>query len=126
MNEQLKQYRGNYLQKNFFEKEEISLNEYILIEDSEKKNYGQEIINGITKYYKKIEVELTDEEFDLYLKIKNAEMLEQMNSKQTTMKNIMIFWLVLTIIGIVGIFIMVGMINSKDSSDLGMILLSIL
>ena len=42
-------------------------------------------------------LELTDEEFDLYLKIRNAEILEGINEKQNTMKNIMLFWLVLTV-----------------------------
>lgn len=110
MNEHLKKYKDNYVVNNLFIKEEITKQEYEILKLDKDVICGyDEKLNGENEYYKKTLVNLTDEEFDLYLKIKNVQMLEDIDTKQKTMKNIMIFWFIITLIPtIIGIYFLCG------------------
>lgn len=50
------------------------------------------------KYYKKVPIDIEDKELSLMVQLKIYEKLEQIDNKQSTIKNIMIFWFVITII----------------------------
>jgi|GEM_PF-4619490 len=60
--------------------------------------------------YRKDVFELTDEELVLGIKINNYKLNKRMNNNINTMKKIMIFWLVLTLINLAGVFYIVSKI----------------
>lgn len=46
-------------------------------------------------------MQLNDEEFKIYLGMKQVDKLNELDNKLRTIKNIMIFWVILTIIGLI-------------------------
>lgn len=107
---------------NCFEWVEITHEEYQSNPNADEGNYKFETFekrnneNGISeidyKYFKKIPVQMTNEELNLYLQVELLGSNRQMDNKIGTIKSIMIFWLILTIINLVGVFILVSKFNS--------------
>lgn len=64
------------------------------------------------KYYKKVPVELSETELDNFIKYKTFDYINTMDAKLNTMKNIMVFWLVLVIIQLILGFIIYGLFKS--------------
>jgi len=110
MNANFKKYKEKFTNNNFYDMGcEVTYEEYQKSEDKE-----MYICNGTRgyeqKYYKKDIFELSDEELDLGIKINNYKLNRKMNNNIDTMKKIMIFWLVLTIINLAGVFYIVSKI----------------
>ncbi|HEY5588451.1 MAG TPA: hypothetical protein VIK86_05780 [Candidatus Paceibacterota bacterium] len=109
MDEKFKKYKENFIKNNFFEKgSRVKLEEYEKSDDKEMYVY-ENIGNGDT-YYRKDVLQLSDEELDLGIKIGNFKRYKKINNNIDTMKKIMIFWLVLTIINLIAVFYMVSKI----------------
>lgn len=68
------------------------------------------------KFYTEEPEETSDEELSQYISLKLIEKLESLEKKQETMKSIMIFWFVLTIIGIICVVYFGYQINQYISS----------
>ncbi|PYG86867.1 hypothetical protein LY28_02688 [Ruminiclostridium sufflavum DSM 19573] len=99
----------------FYEKYGLFEKEYLPEEEQERLNalgpdsgekafgkYGYEP-EGLYEYrfYRKIPPQLTDLQLNNIVLLKLLEKTEDMNSKQNTIKNILIFWLILTVLGVV-------------------------
>lgn len=100
MKEDFKTYRNKCINNNFFNKEEIDYEYYNDLSDEEKNNYCEDEL-GLNKYYKKIPIELSNEELGVCIQIRQLEIAEEMNQKQSIIKDIMIFWLIVSIVSIV-------------------------
>ena len=101
--------------EHFYEEYELFEKEYLPEDEQERLNslpldsdeepfamYSYEP-NGLYEYrfFKKIPLQLSDSQLNNILLLKLLEQSEQMNNKQRTIKNILIFWCTLTVIGIV-------------------------
>ncbi len=105
MNKYFEQFYEEY---NLFEKEYLPEEEQerlnSLSVDSDEQpfeKYDYEA-NGSFEYrfFKKIPIELSDLELNNIILFKLLEQSKEMNKKQTVIKNIMIFWCILSILGI--------------------------
>lgn len=99
----------------FYEEYDLYEKEYLPEEEQERLNslppdsneepfamYGYEP-NGLYEYrfFRKIPLQLSDSQLNNIILLKLLEQSEDMNKKQSTIKNILIFWCILTVIGIV-------------------------
>lgn len=118
MNSFIKEYKDNFLkqQKLTYRRTYVSdsendrLNSKYNNSESDKneieKVYQLEVnASGWLNFYTEQSEEVTDEEFLQYISMKLIQKLDSIDDKVDTMKNIMIFWVVLTIVGIVGAFL---------------------
>lgn len=114
MNDKFENYKKNFIEKNCYYEDKISGNEYFKLEDDSKKDYIKELEgNGEYKYCKKISYTFNDsDELKLYMEMVNYKTNKNMNKNMGKMKNIMSFWLVLSIINLIGIIYMAGKISS--------------
>ncbi len=118
MNSFIKEYKDNFLkhQKITYRRTYVSdsendrLNSKYNNSKSDKneieKDYQVEVnASGWLNFYTEQSEEVTDEEFLQYISMKLIQKLDSIDDKVDTMKNIMIFWVVLTILGIIGAFL---------------------
>ena len=113
MDEKFKKYKNDFIKDNFFcSGAAIKEEQYKKYTEDEKAYIyiEKDIKNNTTTYYKKDIFELNDEELNLAIKIKSYELNKKTNRNINTMRNIMLFWLALTIINLVGIFYIVSKI----------------
>jgi len=109
MNANFKKYKDDFIDNNFYDMGcEVTHEEYQKSEDKEM--YAYHDTGNEQKYYKKEVIELSDEELALGIKIRNYDVNKKMNNNIDTIKKIMIFWLVLTIVNIIGVFYIVSKI----------------
>jgi hypothetical protein len=78
--------------------------------DEIKKIYQvEENASGWLNFYTEQAETVTEEELSQYISMKLIQRLDSIDEKVNTMKNIMIFWVVLSIIGsIIGVFLIAG------------------
>jgi hypothetical protein len=113
MNTRVQEYKDNFLKE-----QKLTYNR-IYVSDSEndklnseynkseinkaeiKKNYRvEENAAGWLNFYTEQSETVTEQELSQYISIKLIQKLDSIDKKLYTMKNIMIFWLVLSIVGI--------------------------
>ncbi|AJA48637.1 hypothetical protein CPAST_c25680 [Clostridium pasteurianum DSM 525 = ATCC 6013] len=99
MDNDVKVYKENLMKNIFYTEEEVSKEEYKKLDKDERYTLGSDLGEG-EKYYKKIPLNIDDSELALLIQLKIYERLEQIDNKQSTIKNIMVFWLIITIIGL--------------------------
>lgn len=69
-----------------------------------KKDYKiHEDSNGSIKFYTEVSEDISDEELSEYISMKVIQRLDGIDEKLYTIKNIMIFWFILTLVGVVGL-----------------------
>lgn len=112
MSEEFKKYKDNFMVNNFYNVEEIPEEEYNSKAEDVKEYYYTELQGNNYKYFKKTPEQLSNEELNSFLQIRQFELTQQMDNKQNTIKNIMIFWMILTIINLIGSFYIISKIGS--------------
>ncbi len=118
MNSFVKEYKDNFLkqQKLTYRRTYVSdsendkLNSKYNKSESDKDEIRkvfqvEENASGWLNFYTEQSEEVTDEEFSQYISMKLIQKLDSIDDKVDTMKNIMIFWVVLTILSIIGAFL---------------------
>ena len=95
----------NYLNND--ENEKV-LKKYNLSDDDEAevlKQYKKETdMSGKIRFYtEQSQGQITDDELQQYINFKMIHRLDNMESTLYTIKNILVFWLILTIIGLIGL-----------------------
>lgn len=105
----------NKFYEHFYEEYDLYEKEYLPEEEQERLNslpldsdeepfaiYGYEP-NGLYEYrfFKKIPLQLSDSQLNNIILLKLLEESKYMNKKQNTIKNILIFWCILTVMAIV-------------------------
>ncbi len=68
---------------------------------------GEDTVGNI-RFYTEISEEVSDKELSEYISIKAIQKLDSIDNKLSTIKNIMIFWCVLTILGIFCALMVIG------------------
>ncbi len=63
---------------------------------------------GNIHFYTEISEEITDKELSEYVSLKSIQKLDSIDDKLLIIKNIMLFWCVLTVVGIFCIFIILN------------------
>lgn len=89
------------------EEENKKLNDFAFFSPTAKEakilnDYYKDVDERGRYFYKKVPADISDEEIKQYAIMKSLEVLKSMDKKLDTIKNIMIFWLVLSIISIIG------------------------
>jgi hypothetical protein len=80
-------------------------------------NYEVEEDEGYNvRFYTEEEEETSDQELFQYVSLELLEKIDNLEKKQETMKNIMILWFILTVIGIIGVVYLGYRINQYISS----------
>ena len=114
MNKIIEEYRKKFIIENdFYEKvyltdeEQEKLNQLVHNgfenEESPFKKYKYENIGSSKyKFYEAKPIEVSDSELNQYISMKMLDLTKEMNDKQSTIKNIMVFWVILTIISLFG------------------------
>lgn len=75
-------------------------------------DYYREFINDTFKNDKDNLDDFNNDELNQSIGLALLEQIKNMNEKQNTIKNIIIFWLILTIINLVGLFYLISKFNS--------------
>lgn len=114
MYKMLEKYRDEFSEDNdYYEKvylpedEQQKLNQQV-IEDNFKESdpfelyYCEETEGNLYRFYEKKPKEVSDAELNQYISLKMLELTKAMNEKQNTIQIILIFWLILTIISLLG------------------------
>lgn len=63
---------------------------------------------GNIHFYTEISEEITDKELSEYISLKSIQKLDSIDAKLSIIKNIMIFWCVLTVLGIISALIILS------------------
>lgn len=115
MNSFIQEYKDNFLkqQKLTYRRFYLSESENDKLIKIYKKNKSgvekdfkvEKDISGRKYFYTEKFETVTDEEVSQYISMKLIQKLDSIDDKVDTMKNIMIFWVVLTILGIVVAFL---------------------
>ncbi len=87
------------------ESEQEKLNRQIIEDNFKDSNpfedyYYDETEDGLYKFYEKKPKEVPDAELNQYISLKMLELNKSMNEKQNTIRGILIFWLVLSILSL--------------------------
>ena len=108
MKKLFEEYRKDFVKNNFPKRVYLSQKEYDTLGLEEDISYD----NKKSAYYKNVSMEITDEELNTFISLRMLEYTENLVQKQkkfteidekiNTMKGIMIFWLILTIISLIG------------------------
>ncbi len=110
----LEKYRDQFIEDNDYhekiylpEDEQEKLNQKIIENNYKESNpfeiyYYEETEDGLYKFYDKKPKEVSDAELNQYISIKMLELTKSMNEKQSTIQGILVFWLILTIISLLG------------------------
>ncbi len=119
MNTKIQKYKNNFLNERNLTISRLyvsdSENEVMLKKCKKSKNDRIEIesqyktetdLNGKVRFYTEEAEEVSDEELSQYIAMKTLDKLSKLDEQVYIIKNIMIFWLVLTIIGILASFYM--------------------
>lgn len=106
MDNDVKVYKENLIENIFYKEEEITKEEYKKLDKEERFTLGSDLGEG-EKYYKKMPLNIDDSELAPMIQLKIYEKLQQIDNKQETIKNIMVFWLIITIIGLAVVVIWV-------------------
>ena len=113
MDEKFEEYKKNFINQHCCYNEEISYEEYCKLDDTTKKEYEKNSsLDGTSgyyadEYYKHIPYNFSNsDELKLYLEMKSYEKNIKMQKSLEFMKNTMTFWLVLTIINLIGVIYM--------------------
>lgn len=77
------------------------------LSDEQKKNL--ETDNVKNQRYILEPMELTEDEFKVYLEMKQVDQLNELNNKLKIIKNIIIFWFILTLIGLAILLLFISM-----------------
>lgn len=115
MNMMLEKCREKFIEDNDYyekvylpEEEQERLNQKIIERDYNEgeenpfnKYSYEETEDNLYKFYEKKPMHIPDSELNQYISLKMLELTKAMDEKQKTMKNIMIFWLILTIISLI-------------------------
>lgn len=113
MNPNINEYREAFLQQHgltktkvYASKEETEIlkqkyNSYDTRKEVLKEYKVEDYLYGTVRFYKEVELETNDEEISQFITFKTLELMQSMEQKQNTIKNIMIFWVTLTIISLV-------------------------
>lgn len=114
MNKLLEDYREQFIEENdHYEKvylskyEQDRLNQQVIEKNYKEGNpfeeyYYEETEDDLYRFYDTKPMEVSDSELNQYISMKMLEVTKEMNEKQNTIKDILIFWLILTIISIIG------------------------
>lgn len=97
MNKSFNDYMSENINNIFFEKEKISFQEYEQLSEGEKEN----IIFDDNTYYKKIPLDYKRDDIQTGLMLEIYKQLYVLNKKQSTIKDILIFFCIITVISIV-------------------------
>lgn len=98
MSNKYKSLYNLFVKNNFSEREEI---EYEVYMNLNKDDTEVETQDGKNIFYKThLENNFDENQVNQAIQLKMLDELEKMNEKQNTMKNIMVFWLILTIINL--------------------------
>lgn len=95
-------YKHEFEKSNLYDREQISWKEYNALENKEDILQDYDNSNVLINY-RLIPTEVSDEERNNYIQMSLLDSIRMLNNKINTMKNIMIFWVVLTVIGIIGV-----------------------
>lgn len=114
MNKVLEEYYENFIEENdYYEKVYLPNDEQERLNRQVKEGWGSEespfdkyyydIASMNTyRFYEKKPIEIIDSELSQFISLKMFELTKSMEQKQNTIKSIMIFWLILTIINLIG------------------------
>jgi hypothetical protein len=111
-------YNDNYrkfIEESFTNKQEISELEYNALPVNERLRKPEDGTGENIKYYKLTIDDFNNDEFNQAIQLTLLLETKNINKKQSTIKNIMIFWLILTIINLIGLFYIInelGMLRS--------------
>jgi hypothetical protein len=89
-------------------KQEISREDYSKLLPNDR---DYDTATGTLKYYKRIKPEMTDEELNEHVLLNNNLFIEKIEKHLKTIKSIVIFWVILTIINIIGSIYLISEIN---------------
>ncbi|HEY5583749.1 MAG TPA: hypothetical protein VIK78_04565 [Ruminiclostridium sp.] len=104
-------YRRTYVSESENEKLTKKYNKSESDENEIKKNFKVEedsVVIGRFRFYTEQSETVTEEEISQYISMKIINRLDSLDEKINTMKGIMIFWVVLTIIGMIGTIFIAG------------------
>lgn len=93
-------YKSNFAKDIFCHKERIPYNEYSKLDPEEKSKCICETVGFENFYYRRIPLELTDEQLKTVILIETYKLNKDTNNKVSTIKSILVFWLVVSIIGL--------------------------
>lgn len=96
MSKSFDRYIDKNLENIFYEKKEISFQEYERLPQAEKDN----LVFENNQYYKKIPIDIDKNDVHTGLMIEIYKQLYMMNKKQNAIKNILIFFTLLTILSL--------------------------
>lgn len=106
MSRTFEEYRKDFIEINLCDKKLICYEEYNKLQS--KSDYKHE--NGV--YYKVVPMEITDDQLNQFIAMKNFVETKELNKRMNTVKNILVFWLVIGIIG--AIFAAANLLNSAS------------
>lgn len=96
------QYKQDFLKNNLYEKVKISKKEYDSLENKDNTIIELNDVTSDNIYFRAVPIELSDEEQNNFIFMKMFNNTKFLNEKISTMKNIMVFWLILTILSVIG------------------------
>ena len=119
MGTRFEQYRKKFIEENdFYEKEYLPEEEQEELRKRFEENeiednpYEYERTENGFRFYVKKPAEVSESILNQYILMKTLDYTKAMDEKQNTMKNIMIFWLILTIINLIGLVFIAVKIGS--------------
>lgn len=117
MNNSVQQYKDKFLKQHqltykriyLSDSENDKLRRRYETKDADKSEIEKEFkieenFEGIRFYTERFE-DISDEEISQYISLRTIQKLESIDEKLYTIKNILIFFLIISIIGIVGLFV---------------------
>lgn len=101
MNDVFENYKKEFIKENCYFTKTVSNEEYLRLDEEERKEYS--LSSGINDaYYKTIPYDFKNEEdLKLYITMQDSIKKEGMDKNINTIKNIIVFWFILTIINII-------------------------
>ena len=97
---QFENYKNKFANDIFYDKEKITYEEYHKLLKEDRSMCICETFVGESSYYRKIPLELTDEQLKTVILIETYKLNKDTNDKVNTMKSILVFWLVISIIAL--------------------------
>ena len=115
MNKILEEYKNKFKLEFAYEKKYLSEDEEKEIRpadllDNGSQNYAFDESNH--KWYKKVLIDVPNDQFNTFIFMAMLDAHRDIKEKQTTIKNIMVFWVILTILNLIGeIYIVIKLIG---------------
>lgn len=107
-----KEYKDKLIKDALSESKQITYDEYQKLDKPERYKISHVMDD---EHYQILKYNIPEEDLPLITQLKIYQKLEKMHCDQKTMKGIMIFWLILTIIGLIGVLYMCTKIGSAYS-----------